>query len=76
MLFNILQFYKTVSMTLLILFTGAFVLTNPWDEFEYAVDLDVAGKYWMFWSPDDETQTITFEVGTFSNLIVIVQTID
>ena len=36
--------------------------TNPWDEFEYAVDLDVAGKYWMFWTLDDETQTITFEV--------------
>ena len=56
--------------------TGAFVSTDPWDEFEYAVDLDVAGKYWMFWTPDDETQTITFEVGTFSNLIVIFQIID
>ena len=26
------------------------------------MDLDVAGKYWMFWTPDDETKTITFEV--------------
>ena len=35
---------------------------NPWDEFTFAVDLDVAGKYWMFWTPDDQTETITFEV--------------
>ena len=26
------------------------------------MELDVAGKYWMFWTPDDETETITFEV--------------
>ena len=40
------------------------------------MELDVAGRYWMFWTPDDETQTITFEVGAFVNLIVIVQIID
>ena len=42
---------------------GEFLVNNPWEEFQYAVDLDVAGKYWMFWTPDDETKTITFEVG-------------
>ena len=35
---------------------------SPWQDFSYAVQMDVAGKYWMFWTPDDETQTITFEV--------------
>ena len=38
--------------------------TDPWDEFTFAVELDVAGKYWMFWTPDDKTKTITFEVNT------------
>ena len=42
--------------------SDTFVSSNPWDEFQYAVDLDVAGKYWMFWTPDEETKTITFEV--------------
>ena len=36
--------------------------SDPFEEFEHALNLDVAGKYWMFWTPDDETQTITFEV--------------
>ena len=40
--------------------------SDPWEEFQYAVDLDSAGKYWMFWTPDDGTQTITFEVQLFS----------
>ena len=38
------------------------ISANPWDEFTFAVELDVAGKYWMFWTPDDETQIITYEV--------------
>ena len=41
---------------------GGIVSSNPWEDFLYAVNLDVAGKYWMFWTPDDDTQTITFEV--------------
>ena len=36
--------------------------SDPFEEFEQALNLDVAGKYWMFWTPEDETQTITFEV--------------
>ena len=36
--------------------------TDPWHEFQFAVDLDVAGKYWMFWTPDDVEKSITFEV--------------
>ena len=39
-----------------------FDTSNPWQEFTYSIDLDVAGRYWMFWTPDDETKTITFEV--------------
>ena len=45
--------------------------TNPREEFQYAVELDVAGKYWMFWTPDDETKTITFEVVSFMKLSAI-----
>ena len=43
---------------------SSFDTSNPWKEFTYSIDLDVTGKYWMFWTPDDETKTITFEVIT------------
>ena len=42
-----------------------FDTSNPWEEFAYSIDLDVAGKYWMFWTPDADSQTITFEVNKF-----------
>lgn len=36
---------------------------TPWDDFEFAAELDEDGKYWLFWTPDDTTVIITFEVG-------------
>ena len=50
------------QLCIIILGIVADISANPWDEFMFAVELDVAGKYWMFCTPDDETQTITFEV--------------
>ena len=47
----------------------SFDTSNPWEAFTYSIDLDVAGRYWMFWTPDDETKTVTFEV-IFSRITV------
>ena len=59
---NWVYYCNKIIIFWLILGKVADISANPWDEFTFAVELDVAGKYWMFWTPDDETQTITFEV--------------
>ena len=59
---NIKSYLLYIFLNLIPLFEIDVFSSDPFEEFEHSLDLDVAGKYWMFWTPDDETQTITFEV--------------